>query len=139
MASHPASPFSLDLPLVDRECGLAAMRAALRAALVGPGSLVVVGRAADGGRTCLAEMFLAEAERQGVPVPVGCRYALAKTPSDWPWSEALTRAPRFDGAPALDFGGGEASRATPFAVVRDHLAALTARDLASIRGGHVEW
>ncbi len=139
MADQLASPFPFASSLVDRERGLATLRAALAAALAGRGSLVLIGRAAGSGKTCLAETFLAEAERRGVLVLVGRCYDLAETPLYGLWAEALTRVPRIDGAPALDLGGGgAASQLALFAAVRDHRAALAVRGLSRIRGAHVE-
>ena len=131
MADRAAPPFppSATPPLVGRERELAALREHLAAALVGHGSLMLIGGEAGVGKTALAEDLLAEASHQGAIVLVGRCYDLSETPPYGPWAEALARAPAGDGLPpSPDFSGaGATSQAALLGQVRDHLAALAAR------------
>ena len=135
MADRAAPPFppSATPPLVGRERELAALREHLAAALVGRGSLMLIGGEAGLGKTALAEWLLAEAKERGALVLVGRCYDLAETPPYGPWVELLgryrpgpadpTRPPAFARRGTV---GAVASQAALVAEVRDWLAALAA-------------
>jgi len=97
-AAHTTFPAT---PLVGRDRELASLRAHLDAALVGHGSLVLIGGEAGIGKTALAEATLAEAADRGALVLAGRCYDLSETPPYGPWAEALGRAPRGDELSAL--------------------------------------
>jgi DNA-binding CsgD family transcriptional regulator len=124
--SSPAA--SASPPLVGREREQAALCAALDAAFVGHGALVLLGGEAGIGKTALAEWLLAEAQDRGALVLVGRCYDLTETPPYGPWAEAFAQAPRGDDRPAPPdlTGRYTTSQAALFAAVRDHLAALAA-------------
>ena len=132
MADRAAPPFppSATPPLVGRERELAALREHLAAALVGHGSLMLIGGEAGVGKTALAEDLLAEASHQGAIVLVGRCYDLSETPPYGPWAEALARAPSGEALPTLPAAAVHAERdgaaAGQDAIVRRVLAYLAA-------------
>ncbi len=128
MADQTASPIAPHgaPPLVGRGRELVTLRDALAAALIGRGSLVLIGGEAGIGKTALAESLLAEARGRGALVLVGRCYDLTETPPYGPWAEALPRAPHDNPlllVPAFS-GGGAASQGALFAAAREYLAGL---------------
>ncbi len=93
-AAFPPAP-----PLVGRERERATLREALDAALVGHGSLVLIGGEAGIGKTALAECLVAEVTAQGVRVLVGRCYDLSDTPPYGPWVELFGRYTPTEGLP----------------------------------------
>jgi DNA-binding CsgD family transcriptional regulator len=130
-SAHQPSAYSHGEPLVGRDRELGTLRAHLDAALVGRGSLVLVGGAAGIGKTTLAEALCAEATARGASLLVGRCYDLTETPPYGPWAEVLARTPRhgddLPDPPDLAGRSGATSEAAIFAAVRDHLIALAAR------------
>ena len=79
--------------LVGRAREQVVMRQALTTALVGRGSLVLIGGAAGQGKSALAEALCQESRARDACVLVGRCYDLAVTPPYWPWSEILAELP----------------------------------------------
>ena len=77
--------------LYGRDRELAIMREQLTAALVGRGSLVLIGGEAGIGKTALAEVIGAEAAARGALVLVGRCFDLTETPPYGPWIELFGR------------------------------------------------
>ncbi len=136
-AAFPAAP-----SLVGRERELSMLRAALAEALAGHGGLVLISGEAGIGKTALAEALLTEATVQGALVLVGRCYDLSETPPHGPWMEALVRAPRAAGtaqAPTLTGEMVVASQVALFATLRDHFAALAARQPLVVLLDDLHW
>jgi DNA-binding CsgD family transcriptional regulator len=133
MADHVEDPAPIFLApsLVGRERELTTLRAALDAALVGHGSLVLIGGEAGIGKTSLAEWALAEAQEQGATVLAGRCYDLSETPPYGPWAEALAGAPADDDRlPPLPDLLGETDATNQGSLIlqaRAYLTALAAR------------
>src|SRR4051812_5143320 len=103
-------------PLVGRARELAHLREHVASALAGCGGLVLVGGEAGSGKTTLAEVALAEAERLGALVLVGRCYDLSETPPYGPWAEICTVLPGGGDLPIpLGTGGEVASQVVLFA------------------------
>ncbi len=104
---RPHMPPAAGRPIVRREPELAALRAALRGAAEGRGSLVCVAGEPGIGKTTLVEDFLAEAEASGAAALVArghCSERLADTEAYLPALDALgglLRAPGGDGVARL--------------------------------------
>ncbi len=116
--------------LVGRERELAILREHLDAALVGRGSLVLIGGEAGIGKTALAETLCREAAILGALVLTGRCYDLTETPPYGPWVELFGCYRRGDGPPLPDAFvrpgtvGAVASQTTLFREVRDFFATL---------------
>ena len=116
--------------LVGRERELATLSEHLDAALVGRGSLVLIGGEAGIGKTALAETVCRDAETRGTLVLVGRCYDLTETPPYGPWVDLLGCYRRGDGPPLPDAFvrpgtvGAVASQTTLFREVRDFFATL---------------
>ena len=120
--------------LVGRERELVALRACLDAALVGRGSLVLIGGEAGIGKTALAEALCREATERGALVLVGRCYDLTETPPYGPWIDLFGRYEHTGGMPPLPDAfaergtvGAVASQALLFQQVLDFLMMLAAR------------
>jgi len=117
-------------PLVGRERELGTLREHLDAALVGRGSLVLIGGEAGIGKTALAESVCRDAEKRGTLVLVGRCYDLTETPPYGPWVDLLGCYRRGDGPPLPDAFlrpgtvGAVASQTTLFREVQDFFATL---------------
>ena len=96
----PASP-NPPSTLVGRDRELGVLRHHLDAALVGQGSLVLIGGEAGIGKTALAETICREAVEQGAFVLVGRCYDLTETPPYGPWVELFGHYPQTDDLPHL--------------------------------------
>lgn len=133
--------------LVGRERELAVLREHLDAVLAGRGALVLIGGEAGIGKTALAEVVLAEAERRGALVLVGRCYDLSETPPYGPWRELFARAPGDDALPALPLadlppeGAAEAfsSRDAIMRRWQAHVAALAARQPVVLLLDDLHW
>ncbi len=117
--------------LVGRDRELAILRTRLDSALVGHGSLVLIGGEAGIGKTALAETLCREADTQGALVLVGRCYDLTETPPYGPWIELFGQYHAADGQSLLPAAfiqpgvlGQIASRAAFFQQVLDFLTAL---------------
>ncbi len=119
-------------PLVGRERELTILRAHLRDAVAGRGSLALISGEAGIGKTALAETVGREAALQGALVLVGRCYDLSETPPYGPWLDLFERVPT--NAPASppdafatrDGSVAAASQAALFRDVRDWLARTAA-------------
>src|SRR5947209_16706836 len=138
--NHSAIPITTAPLLVGRERERTVMRRQLDAALIGHGSLALVGGEAGIGKTALAEAICREAAEQGALVLVGHCYDLTETPPYGPWVDLFgAYAPEPD-RPALPVAfarrgtiGDVTSQAALFHDVHDFLAALGASRLAGIQ------
>jgi len=131
MSTSPSS--SAPSTFVGRDRELAILRERLDAALVGRGSLVLIGGEAGIGKTALAETVCRDAETRGTLVLVGRCYDLTETPPYGPWVELFGRYRQADEMPpppeafAVRGTVGEVtSQAALFQQVLDFLAALAA-------------
>jgi DNA-binding CsgD family transcriptional regulator len=129
MADQTRPPDPAAPSLVGRAREQSILRDALSAALVGRGSLVLLGGEAGIGKTALAEALLAEAVAQSAQVSVGRCYDLAETPPYGPWAEALARLPNAGerGVLPTPLGPGDSagSQVALFARIRDALTEVT--------------
>jgi len=132
--------------LVGRERELVALRAHLDAALVGRGSLVLIGGEAGIGKTALAETVCRDAETRGTLVLVGRCYDLTETPPYGPWVELFGRYRQADAMPPPPDAfavrgtvGAVPSQMALFAQVEDFLTALAARQPLVVLLDDLHW
>jgi DNA-binding CsgD family transcriptional regulator len=97
-----SAPIPAPSALVGRDRELAILREQLDAAIVGHGSLVLIGGEAGIGKTALAEALCREAGARDALVLIGRCYDLTETPPYGPWVELFGQNRAADGPPLPD-------------------------------------